>query len=83
MTATTLGAPARIQRGRTKGWRPADAITNPNGAVIVGQPSRYGNACTVAVMREMGYADPHAAANPHVAGRATTQRPDRCGRPAA
>ncbi|WP_431959336.1 DUF4326 domain-containing protein [Actinacidiphila sp. bgisy160] len=62
MTATTLAVPARIQRGRTKGWRLADATTNPNGAVIVSGSSRFANACTIAVMREMRDVDPHAAA---------------------
>jgi hypothetical protein len=46
----------RIQRRRTKGWR------LPDNAVIVSRPSRYGNHCKVALMQEMGYADPHAAA---------------------
>lgn len=55
-------APARIQRGRGKGWRLAEATTNPSGAVIVSGTSRFGNACTIGVMREMRYEDPHAAA---------------------
>jgi hypothetical protein len=52
MTST----PRRIQRRRTKGWQ------LPGNAVIVSRPSRYGNHCKVALMQEMGYADPHAAA---------------------
>lgn len=48
--------PARIQRRRTKGWK------RPLSAVIVSRPSRWGNPCKVALMREMGYEDPHAAA---------------------
>jgi hypothetical protein len=54
--------PARIQRKRQAGWRLAYATTNPNGAVIVSRPSRWGNPCKVATMTEMGYVDPHAAA---------------------
>lgn len=48
--------PARIQRRRTKGWR------LPPNAVIVSRPSRCGNPCKVALMQEMGYHNPHAAA---------------------
>jgi hypothetical protein len=33
----STGAPLRIQRKRTKGWR------MPEGAVYVGRPSRWGN----------------------------------------
>ena len=36
--------PQRIQRKRTKGWRAADASTNPNGYVFVGRGSGYGNS---------------------------------------
>jgi hypothetical protein len=32
-----MGAPARIQRQRTKGWR------MPEGAIYVGRPSKWGN----------------------------------------
>lgn len=53
---------ARIQRRRTRGWTLAGATTNPNGAVIVSRPSRYGNTCKVGTMQEMGYVDPHGAA---------------------
>ena len=48
--------PNRIQRRRTAGWR------KPENAVIVSRPSRFGNPCKVALMQEMGYHDPHAAA---------------------
>ncbi|MGD6743007.1 DUF4326 domain-containing protein [Streptomyces sp. BH106] len=51
-----MTVPARIQRRRTKGWR------LPVNAVIVSRPSRWGNLCKVALMEEMGYDDPHAAA---------------------
>lgn len=54
--------PKRIQCTRKKGWRLVDATTNPNGAVIVRRPSRFGNPCKVSTMQEMGYVDPHAAA---------------------
>ncbi|WP_217235415.1 DUF4326 domain-containing protein [Streptomyces sp. AC555_RSS877] len=49
-------SPARIQRRRTAGWRLADATTNPNGAIIVSRPSRFGNPFTIkdAIEAEMG-----------------------------
>jgi hypothetical protein len=55
-------APVRIKRERTRGWRLADATTNPNGAVIVSRPSRYGNPFTIALARELGYDNPRQAA---------------------
>lgn len=58
----TVTTPARIQRRRTKGWRLAGAADPIRGGVIVSRPSRYGNPCKVALMQEMGYEDPHAAA---------------------
>ncbi|MFD5031682.1 DUF4326 domain-containing protein [Streptomyces sp. NPDC058405] len=53
--------PRRIQRRRTPGWRLAEATTNPNGAVIVSRPSRFGNPFTLqqAIDAEMG--DPYSA----------------------
>jgi hypothetical protein len=36
-------APRRIQLSRSKGWRIADACTNPNGYVIVDRRTKYGN----------------------------------------
>lgn len=36
-----MGAPQRIQRKRTKGWR------MPEGAVYVGRPTKWGNPFTV------------------------------------
>lgn len=38
-----MTTPRRIQRRRTRGWRLADATTNPLGAVYVGRPTRFGN----------------------------------------
>ncbi|MFD5491557.1 DUF4326 domain-containing protein [Streptomyces sp. NPDC127091] len=35
--------PRRLQRRRTKGWRAADASSNPNGYVFVGRGSGHGN----------------------------------------
>lgn len=35
--------PKRIQRKRTKGFRLADASSNPNGVVYVGRPTQWGN----------------------------------------
>lgn len=58
MTST----PRRIQRRRTKGWTLAGAADFHRGGVIVSRPSRYGNPCKIALMQEMGYVDPHAAA---------------------
>jgi hypothetical protein len=57
-----MTAPRRIVRRRTKGWSLADAADAVRGGWIVSRPSRFGNPCKVAVMREMGYDDPHAAA---------------------
>ncbi|MFD3929713.1 DUF4326 domain-containing protein [Streptomyces sp. NPDC058614] len=37
-----LGAPTRIQRRRTKGWRA------PDRAIYVGRPTRFGNPFTLA-----------------------------------
>lgn len=42
-----MTTPRRIQRRRVKGWRLADATSNPNGAVIVTRPSRFGNPFTI------------------------------------
>jgi hypothetical protein len=47
----------RIQRRRTKGWRLANATTNPLGATIVTRPSRFGNPFTIAGATEWGGAD--------------------------
>jgi hypothetical protein len=51
-----MTAPVRIQRRRTAGWRLVDATTNPNGAIIVSRPSRFGNPFTIkdAIEAEMG-----------------------------
>jgi hypothetical protein len=57
-----MTAPRRIQRRRVKGWRLAGAADPFRGGVIVSRPSRFGNPCKVALMQEMGYEDPHAAA---------------------
>ncbi|WP_030757651.1 DUF4326 domain-containing protein [Streptomyces sp. NRRL F-5135] len=56
-----MTTPTRIQRRRTKGWRLADATTNPLGAVIVSRTSRFGNPFTIkdAIEAEMG--DPRSA----------------------
>lgn len=48
-----LGAPARIQRKRTKGWRA------PDGAVYVGRGSKWGNPYTV-----RAHAGQHLVASP-------------------
>lgn len=48
--------PARIQRKRTRGWMLAGATSNPNGAVIVSRPSRFGNPFTFAMAYDLGYA---------------------------
>ena len=58
---TVTDTPRRIQRRRTPGWRLAEATTNPNGAVIVSRPSRFGNPFTLqqAIDAEMG--DPYSA----------------------
>lgn len=53
----TLDQPRRIQRRRLKGWRLANATTNPLGAVIVSRPSRFGNPFTIAGAMEWGGAD--------------------------
>ena len=42
-----MTTPRRIQRRRTKGWRLTDATSNPNGAVTVTRPSRYGNPARI------------------------------------
>jgi hypothetical protein len=57
-----VNTPRRIQRRRTKGWRLTRAADPIRGGVIVSRPSRYGNPCKIALMQEMGYEDPHAAA---------------------
>ncbi|WP_439947226.1 DUF4326 domain-containing protein [Streptomyces sp. BBFR109] len=54
--------PRRIQRRRAKGWTLAGAADPFRGGVIVDRSSRYGNPCKIALMQEMGYDDPHAAA---------------------
>lgn len=54
--------PARIQRRRVSGWTLQGAADPIRGGVIVSRPSRWGNPCKVALMQEMGYEDPHAAA---------------------
>lgn len=36
-------SPVRIQRRRARGWRTADHVTSPLGAVYVGRPTRFGN----------------------------------------
>lgn len=59
---TTTDTPRRIQRRRTKGWTLTRAANPFLGGVIVSRPSRYGNPCKIALMQEMGYEDPHAAA---------------------
>lgn len=38
-----MTTPRRIKRERTPGWTLANATDNPNGAVIVSRPSRFGN----------------------------------------
>lgn len=53
--------PARIQRKRTPGWRLADATSNPNGAVIVSRPSRFGNPFTIKDAIDAEMADPRSA----------------------
>lgn len=54
-----MATPRRIQRRRTPGWSLADATVNPNGAVIVSRPSRFGNPFTIHNAIEIGYAEPH------------------------
>ena len=53
--------PRRIKRQRTEGWRLADATSNPNGAVIVSRPSRFGNPFTLKDAIEAEFTDPHSA----------------------
>jgi hypothetical protein len=53
--------PQRIKRERTPGWRLADATTNPNGAVIVSRPSRFGNPFTIKDAIEAEWSNPHSA----------------------
>lgn len=59
---TAVDQPRRIQRRRKKGWTLAGAAHPFRGGKIVDRSSRYGNPCKVALMQEMGYEDPHAAA---------------------
>ena len=56
-----MTAPRRIQRQRLPGWRLAEATTNPNGAVIVSRPSRFGNPFTIADAIEAEMGDPRRA----------------------
>jgi len=53
--------PRRIQRQRTRGWRLANATTNPLGAVIVSRPSRFGNPFTIADAIEAEWTEPRRA----------------------
>lgn len=53
--------PARIKRERRLGWTLASATTNPNGAVIVSRPSRFGNPFTIADAIEAEMANPRSA----------------------
>jgi hypothetical protein len=46
--------PKRIQRKRVKGWTLAGATTNPNGAVSVTRPGRYGNPFKVGDVNDAG-----------------------------
>lgn len=55
MTATIV-TPQRIRLSRARGFRLADASTNPNGVVNVARPSRWGNPCTVAFAMDTGEA---------------------------
>jgi hypothetical protein len=40
-------SPIRIQRRRVRGWRTADHVTSPLGAVYVGRPTRFGNPARI------------------------------------
>ncbi|MGW2740538.1 DUF4326 domain-containing protein [Streptomyces sp. NPDC001288] len=53
--------PVRIQRRRTPGWRLQDATANPNGAVIVSRPSRFGNPFTIKDAIEADMGNPRSA----------------------
>lgn len=53
--------PARIKRERRPGWTLAGATTNPNGAVIVSRPSRFGNPFTIKDAIEAEWSDPRSA----------------------
>ncbi|WP_329215134.1 DUF4326 domain-containing protein [Streptomyces sp. NBC_01485] len=53
--------PRRIQRRRTPGWTLANATANPNGAVIVSRPSRFGNPFTIADAIEAEMGEPRSA----------------------
>lgn len=56
-----MNTPIRIKRERTPGWRLADATTNPNGAVIVSRPSRFGNPFTIKDAIEAEFTNPRSA----------------------
>lgn len=55
-----MTTPRRIQRKRTPGWTLAAATTNPNGAVIVSRPSRFGNPFTIADAIDAEWSNPHS-----------------------
>lgn len=56
-----MSKPQRIQRKRTPGWTLATATTNPNGAVIVSRPSRFGNPFTIKDAIEAEMDNPRSA----------------------
>lgn len=53
--------PKRIKRERTPGWTLTAATDNPNGAIIVSRPSRFGNPFTIADAIEAEMANPRSA----------------------
>lgn len=53
--------PRRIQRKRLPGWTLAGATDNPNGAVIVSRPSRFGNPFTIQAAIEAEWSTPRRA----------------------
>ena len=52
--------PVRIKRERLPGWTLAGATTNPNGAVIVSRPSRFGNPFTIKDAIEAEWSNPYS-----------------------
>ena len=57
-----MTTPKRIKRERRPGWRLAGATSNPNGAVIVSRPSRFGNPFTIQAAIEAEVDNPRSAA---------------------